>query len=56
MGMYQKPQLERFGTFRELTLLGNNGNTDGQTFMGVDGDNVFNTCTPQGSGVFCRNS
>lgn len=26
--MYVKPKLERFGTFRELTLLGTMGNND----------------------------
>ena len=27
--MYVKPQVERFGTFRQLTLLGFSGNCDG---------------------------
>ena len=33
--MYQRPELQRFGTFRELTLLGFNSNTDGAVFLGV---------------------
>ena len=33
--MYQKPQMERFGTFRELTQIGFNGSTDGFTICGI---------------------
>ncbi len=32
--MYQKPRVERFGTVRELTLVGWNGATDGFTISG----------------------
>ncbi len=32
--MYQKPTVERFGSFRELTQAGCTGTTDGATFMG----------------------
>ena len=35
--MYEKPKLERFGTFRELTQVGFNGNSDGFTVCGVPG-------------------
>jgi hypothetical protein len=37
--MYQKPTVERFGTFRDLTQQGFNGNNDGITFNGVNGNN-----------------
>jgi hypothetical protein len=33
--MYQKPKVERFGTFRELTQIGFNGSTDGFTICGI---------------------
>ncbi len=33
--MYQKPQLQKFGTFRELTLLGLNSSTDGAVIFGI---------------------
>lgn len=33
--MYQKPRVERFGTFRELTQVGFNGSTDGFTICGI---------------------
>ena len=32
--MYEKPTLERFGTFRDLTLFGSDGGTDPLTFNG----------------------
>ena len=32
--MYQKPTVERFGSFRDLTQAGCSGTTDGMTFMG----------------------
>ncbi len=32
--MYQKPRVERFGTVRELTLVGWSGATDGFTISG----------------------
>jgi hypothetical protein len=36
--MYQKPAVEKFGTFRTLTRAGcNPSNADGATFMGVHG-------------------
>lgn len=38
--MYHKPKVERFGTVRELTLVGFNGITDGLTIVGIDGDPV----------------
>jgi len=33
--MYAKPALERFGTLRELTLLGVDNNSDGVGALGV---------------------
>ena len=35
--VYQKPKVERFGTFRELTQVGFNGSTDGFTICGIGG-------------------
>ncbi len=32
--MYEKPTLEKFGTFRELTQIGFSGATDGFTIIG----------------------
>ena len=32
--MYQKPSVQRFGTFRDLTQAGCSGLTDGETFKG----------------------
>lgn len=37
--MYQKPKIERFGTFRELTQAGFNGVTDGYAIAGIDPGN-----------------
>lgn len=33
--MYQKPLLQRFGTFRELTQLGLASSTDGASILGI---------------------
>lgn len=33
--MYQKPVLQRFGTFRELTQIGLNNSTDGGSIFGI---------------------
>lgn len=33
--MYQKPSLQRFGSFRELTQLGLRSSTDGASFFGI---------------------
>lgn len=38
--MYQKPKLERFGSLRELTLLGTNADCDGGIFGIGDGSNI----------------
>ena len=35
MHMYEKPRLTRFGTFRELTLVGPSGDNDGYFVCGV---------------------
>ena len=32
--MYQKPTVQKFGTFRNLTQAGCTGESDGQTYMG----------------------
>jgi hypothetical protein len=34
-GMYTKPAVERFGTLRELTLLGVSGASDGAVVLGI---------------------
>ena len=36
--MYEKPTLERFGTFRDLTQLGNNSGTDAASVFGLGCD------------------
>lgn len=33
--MYQKPVLQKYGSFRELTLLGMNNSTDGASILGI---------------------
>ena len=33
--MYQKPTVEKFGSFRELTRVGFAGSSDGGTFVGA---------------------
>lgn len=50
--MYQKPKLERFGTFRELTRVGFNGTTDGMTICGNGSGNEECTLHPDNPG--CR--
>ena len=35
--MYQKPKVERFGTFRELTQIGLQGSSNGYTICGIGG-------------------
>ena len=42
--VYQKPKVERFGTFRELTQVGFNGTTDGFTICGVNGGTGNELC------------
>ena len=37
--VYQKPRVERFGSFRELTQVGFNGTTDGFTICGIGSGN-----------------
>lgn len=50
--MYEKPALERFGTFRELTQLGLQGGTDLFGVEGIPGCNgdedaaFFESCSP----------
>lgn len=40
--MYEKPKVERFGSFRELTLWGTDKDGDGGIIFGIgDGCNVW---------------
>ena len=41
--MYQKPELRRFGTFRDLTLLGTDNDGDGGIFGAVNGCNIIDS-------------
>lgn len=53
--MYEKPQLETFGTFRELTQFGGVGGFDALTVGGdptAPTNGVDNGCTPGASGAF----
>lgn len=49
--MYQKPTLEKYGSFRDLTLIGLTGAADGATQYGNgcefrdDQGNTYSTCT-----------
>ncbi len=47
--MYQKPRVERFGTFRELTQVGFNGTTDGFTICGANGGTGDELCGGPGA-------
>ena len=53
--MYQKPRVERFGTFRELTQAGFTGNCDGYTVSSnttgnsTDGNNLYGATGPCGT-------
>jgi len=39
--MYEKPTLERFGSLRDLTLVGTDADCDGGIWgIGVDGSNI----------------
>lgn len=46
--MYARPVLQKFGTFRELTQLGNEGLSDGATFTGVPTDGCLTGGVPNG--------
>ena len=46
--MYTKPTVERFGTVRELTLIGLLGTGDTLPFLGSTGTCIFN-CSSSGS-------
>ena len=50
--MYETPRLERFGTFRELTLIGSIGDSDGFPVMGNAGRDVA-TCEREGRAFVC---
>lgn len=43
--MYHKPKVERFGTVRELTLVGFTGATDGFTISGPGVTGTGNDCS-----------
>lgn len=47
--MYQKPRVERYGTFRELTQVGFNGSTDGFTICGIGGGTGNELCGGPGA-------
>lgn len=50
--MYQKPRLDRFGSFRELTQVGFSGASDGTTFIGVTGGVATGSgCSIDGQGM-----
>ena len=42
--MYQKPKLERFGTFRELTKLGLDSDGDGGIYIGLIAATAVDGC------------
>jgi hypothetical protein len=42
--MYEKPRVERYGTFRELTRIGFNGRTDGFTVTNNDTGDTSTGC------------
>jgi hypothetical protein len=44
--MYAKPSLIRFGTLRELTLIGYSGGSDGWSIKGAPGCGLENTTCP----------
>ena len=58
--MYETPQLERFGSFRELTMVGSMGDSDGFPVLGNTGRDVLppgnvcengtTVCFPNGGG------
>jgi hypothetical protein len=43
--VYQKPKVERFGTFRELTQVGFQGTSDGFTICGTTSPATGNDCS-----------
>lgn len=48
--MYQKPSLQRFGSFRELTQIGINSNVDGSMIFGVVTSSSPGNCVLSASG------
>jgi hypothetical protein len=46
--MYEKPEVVRYGTFRELTLIGWTGRTDGFTVANNDGNLRDSYCSMYG--------
>ncbi|HEX8718310.1 MAG TPA: lasso RiPP family leader peptide-containing protein [Gemmatimonadaceae bacterium] len=44
--MYQKPKVERYGTFRELTQVGFNGTSDGYTVSGIGNETCSSITAP----------
>lgn len=47
--MYQKPRVERFGTFRELTQVGFSGSQDGFTICGITNGTGNSLCGGTGN-------
>ena len=48
--MYQKPRLERFGTFRELTRLGSDNDGDGGFYIARNA--VADGCNGYAPGIY----
>ena len=44
--MYEKPKVQRFGTFRELTAAGWDRDNDGLVVFGIGGDNLCGDGSP----------
>jgi len=44
--VYQKPKVERYGTFRELTQVGFNGTSDGYTVSGIGNETCSSITAP----------
>ena len=49
--MYEKPTLQRFGTFREITKLGPEAGSDIGSVFGISGCNAQDTQSEFGCGV-----
>ena len=51
--MYQTPQIQRFGSFRELTMVGSVGDSDGFPVLGNGGNDVLTDCYYDENGNLC---
>ncbi|GEM_PF-637245 len=54
--VYQKPKVERFGTFRELTQIGFQGSSDGYTICGDTPGTGNDVCGTEGNPCPSRGS